>query len=87
MFANIRGSYKIKRKVLAMTKSYKVDSPAKKNRNIKGKAFGLWNLAVALAELAAVYTFATQQNQILWVVAGFIGIDAAVRFGSAFLKD
>jgi len=70
-----------------MTKQTK-DTPkvSKKNINFKAKAGGLYDLAVALAELASVYVFATQDTKVLWVLAGVLGVDCAFRFASRFLR-
>jgi hypothetical protein len=46
---------------------------------------GAWSMLLAFAEIITVYTFATQNNEILWVIAGLIGIDALIRFASAFI--
>ncbi len=58
----------------------------KKNTNYKAKFAGLYSLAVALAELATVYVFATQDSKVLWVLAGVLGVDAAQRLARAFVK-
>jgi hypothetical protein len=63
----------------------KVSKP-KKNLNIKSKANGLYSLAIALAELVTAYIFVTQDNKILWVLAGVFGLDAAQRLVSKFVK-
>ena len=47
---------------------------------------GLLSLTVALAELASTYVFATQDNKVLWVLAGILGIDAAQRLARMAVK-
>lgn len=70
-----------------MGKTNKTTEPkAKKNYNIKAKLAGLYCLAIALAELAAVYIFATQDNRVLWILAGVLGVDCAQRLASKFIK-
>lgn len=71
-----------------MTKSNKpAEAPkAKKNINFKAKFAGLYSLTIALAELATTYVFATQDNKVLWVLAGVLGLDAAQRLARAFVK-
>lgn len=70
-----------------MSKTNKTTEPkAKKNYNIKAKLAGLYCLAIALAELATVYIFATQDNRVLWILAGVLGVDSAQRLASKFVK-
>lgn len=71
-----------------MTKSTKqTDAPkSTKKTDVKGKAAGLYSLAVALTELASTYVFATQDNKVLWVLAVVLGIDAAQRLARAFVR-
>lgn len=69
-----------------MGKTTKEAPKAKKNYNIKAKLAGLYCLAIALAELAAVYIFATQDNRVLWILAGVLGVDSAQRLASKFVK-
>ena len=71
-----------------MTKSNKTNEPKapKKQLNIKSKALGLYSLIIGVAEIVTIYMFATQDNQVLWVLAGVFTIDAACRFGSKFIK-
>lgn len=70
-----------------MSKQTKTNEPkAKKNINVKGKVAGLYSLVLALAELATVYIFATQDNKALWVLAGVLGLDATIRLTSKFVK-
>lgn len=59
---------------------------AKKNINIKGKMDGLYSLMIVLAEIATAYIFATQDNKVLWVLAGVLGFDAAQRLAYKFLR-
>jgi len=68
-----------------MKKAIKQEAP-KKDRNIKAKAAGLYSLTVALAELGATYVFATQENQILFVLAAVLGVDSAQRLASKFMR-
>lgn len=53
---------------------------------IKKPLAGLYCLAIALAELAAVYIFATQDNRVLWILAGILGVDCAQRLASKFIR-
>jgi len=71
-----------------MTKSTKqTEAPKpKKDLNIKGKFLGICNLAVALAELATVYVFTTQDSKYLLPLAVVLGLDSAQRFASKFIK-
>ena len=63
------------------------EAPVSKEKNdVKGKAAGLYSLAVALTELASTYVFATQDNKVLWVLAVVLGIDAAQRLARAFVR-
>jgi hypothetical protein len=66
-----------------MTKQTK-DTPKVSKKNIN--LYGLLDLAVALSELATVYVFATQDNQVLWVLAAVLGADCAQRFARKFVK-
>ena len=59
---------------------------AKKNINIKGKMDGFYSLMIVLAEIATAYIFATQDNKVLWVLAGVLGFDAAQRLAYKFLR-
>lgn len=61
-------------------------SKPKKDYNIMSKLAGLYCLAIALAELATVYIFATQDNKVLWILAGVLGVDSAYRLASKFVK-
>jgi hypothetical protein len=63
----------------------KVEKP-KKEYNIKSKMNGLYSLIVGIAELVTIYMFVTQDNQVLWVLAGIFIVDASFRFGSKFIK-
>lgn len=56
------------------------------NKDYKIKFLGLLSLVVALAELAATYIFATQDNHTLYALAFVLGVDAAQRFARAFVK-
>lgn len=71
-----------------MTKSTKqTDAPkSTKKTDVKGKAAGLYSLAVALTELASTYVFATQDNKVLWALAVILGIDAAQKLGRMAVK-
>lgn len=71
-----------------MTKSTKqTDAPkSTKKTDVKGKAAGLYSLAVALTELASTYVFATQDNKVLWALAVILGIDAAYKLGRMAVK-
>lgn len=69
-----------------MGKTTKEAPKPKKNYNIKAKLAGLYCLAIALAELATVYIFATQDNRVLWILAGVLGVDSAQRLASKFVK-
>lgn len=71
-----------------MTKSTKqTDAPkSTKKTDVKGKAAGLYSLAVALTELASTYVFVTQDNKILLPLAVVLGVDCAQRFARAFLR-
>ena len=70
---------------MGKTKSIEASKP-KKNINYKAKLAGLYSLVVALAELATVYVMATQDNKVLWVLAGVLGVDAAQRLARAFVR-
>lgn len=59
---------------------------SKKSINFKQVFAGLYSLVIALAELASVYIFATQDNPILYPVAAVLGLDAAVRLTTKFVK-
>lgn len=70
-----------------MKKAEKQEAPKKsKKTDVKGKATGLYSLAVALTELSSTYVFATQDNKVLWVLAVVLGIDAAQRLARAFIR-
>ena len=58
----------------------------KPKKNIKGGFMGLCSLAVALAELAAVYIFITQGRPMLYPIAAILGIDCAQRFATKFVR-
>lgn len=53
---------------------------------IKKPLGGLYSLSIALAEIATAYIFATQDNKVLWVLAGVLGFDAAQRLAYKFLR-
>lgn len=61
------------------------ESP-KKIRDIKTKALGLYSLVVALAELSTVYILVTQDSKGLYALAVVLGVDAAQRLTSKFIK-
>ena len=66
-----------------MWKINKTEAPkSKTNINYTG----LLSLAVALAELASTYVFATQDNQVLWGLALVLGLDAAQRLARMAVK-
>lgn len=68
-----------------MSKTTKTEK-VKKNYNIKAKLAGIYCLAVALAELATVYILVTQDNRVLWILAGILGVDCAQRLASKFIR-
>lgn len=57
----------------------------KSKKNIKLGFTNLWELVLVLAEIASAYTFATQSNQVLWVLAGVLGLDASIRLVKRFM--
>ena len=65
-----------------------VNNKQTKTKNNAKRLLGAYNLAVALSESATVYVFATQDNKSLFllVLATVFCIDAAQRFGKAFIK-
>lgn len=67
-----------------MSKSTKQTEAPKSKKKLNYT--GLLVLAVALAELASVYVFATQDNKVLWVLAAILGIDAAQKLGRMAVK-
>lgn len=67
-----------------MTKSTKQTEAPKSKKKLNYT--GLLVLAVALAELASVYVFATQDNKVLWALAVILGIDAAQKLGRMAVK-
>lgn len=69
-----------------MTKQNKTEAP-KSKKNIKLGFANLWELILVLAEIASAYTFATQSNQVLWVLAGVLGLDASIRLVKRFIYN
>jgi len=67
-----------------MTKQNKTEAP-KSKKNIKLGFANLWELILVLAEIASAYTFATQSNQVLWVLAAVLGLDASLRLVKRFM--
>lgn len=67
---------------MSKIKTNKEAPKSKKNINYTG----LLVLTVALAELASVYVFSTQDNKVLWGLAVILGIDAAQKLGRMAVK-
>ena len=45
----------------------------------------IWELTLVLAQLATAYVFATQDNQVLWVLAFILGLNAAIKLTDKFV--
>lgn len=67
-------------------KNNKQQETVKVEKTNKLNYLGLLSLTVAMAEVAATYVFATQENEVLWGIAVVLGLDAAQRLARAFVK-